>query len=46
MGDWGRIRSYKTQTRAQAFQTLGRAFDFLLRLQKLGQAFQMLGCVL
>ena len=35
-----------TQARGQAFQTLGQAFGFLLRLQKLNeQMFEKRGCV-
>ena len=34
-----------TQTRSQVFQTLDGAFDFLLRLQKLGQMSEMFGRV-
>ena len=30
-------------TLSQVFQTLGRAFDFLLRLQKLDRVFRKLG---
>ena len=32
-----------TQTRGQAFQTLGRAFRFFLNLLKLSRVFQKLG---
>ena len=35
MADWDSMDRVKTQTRDRAFQTLGRAFDFLLRFQKL-----------
>ena len=33
VGDWGNLGHVITQTRGQAFQTLGQALDFLLRLQ-------------
>ena len=35
MADWDSMDRVKTQTRDRAFQTLGQAFDFLLRFQKL-----------
>ena len=36
---------FVTQTRGRAFSTFARAFDFLLRLQKLGRAFERLSRV-
>ena len=33
---------HNTITRGQAFQTLGRTFDFVLRLQNLGRLFERL----
>ena len=39
MADWDSTGHVVTQTRCRAFQTLDRAFDFLLRFQKLGQVF-------
>ena len=35
----------KTETLGRVFQTLGGAFDLLLRFQKLGRAFERLGHV-
>ena len=37
LGSMGRII---TQTRGQAFQTLGRAFGFFLRLQRFSRMFE------
>ena len=42
MVDWDSMGCVITQTRGRAFQTLGRAFSFLLNPQKLGRVFQML----
>ena len=39
MADWDSMGHVITQTRGQAFQTLGRAFSFLLNPQKLGRVF-------
>ena len=36
VADWDSMGCVVTQTRDKAFQTLARAFDFLLSLQKLG----------
>ena len=51
VGDWHTMGRIVTQTSGRAFQTLGRAFYFLLRLQnlgwvfgKLGRALERLGC--
>ena len=47
MADWDSMDRFITQARSRAFkhsaelsQTLGRAFDFLLRLQKFGWLFE------
>ena len=40
LADWGSMGRVVTQTRGRAFQTLGRAFDFLLRLQKLRRVLE------
>ena len=45
VADWDSVSRVVTQTRGWAFQTLGRAFDFRLRLQKLGRAFERLDWV-
>ena len=42
LGDWDGVGRVITQTCGRAFQTLGRAFSFLLNTQKLGWAFQRL----
>ena len=42
---WDSMGHVVTQTRGRAFQTIGRAFDFLLRLQKLCRVFEKLGRV-
>ena len=39
VADWDSMARVVTQTRDRAFQKLGRAFDFLLSLQKLGGEF-------
>ena len=39
VADWDSMGLVITQTRGRAFQTLGRAFIFLLNLQKLGLVF-------
>ena len=36
VSEWDSMGRVVTQTRDKTFQTLGRAFDFLLNLQKLG----------
>ena len=46
VADWDSMGLVITQTRGRAFQTLGRAFIYLLNLQKLGLVFQKLGRVL
>ena len=43
MADWDSMGLVITQTRDRAYQTLGRAFSFLLNPQKLGRVFQRLG---
>ena len=46
VADWDIMCRVITQARGQAFQTLGQAFGFLLRLQKLNeQMFEKRGCV-
>ena len=42
VADWGSMGHAVTQTRGRAFQILGRAFDFLLSLQKFGREFERL----
>ena len=41
--DWDSRGCVITQTHSRAFQTLGRAFSFLLSPQKLGRVLQKLG---
>ena len=41
--DWDSMGRVIIQTRDRVFQTLGRAFSFLLNPQKLGRVFQKLG---
>ena len=43
IGDWDSMGRLITQIRGRAFETLGRAFSFLLNPQKLGPVFQRLG---
>ena len=43
VADWDSMGRVIMQTRDRVFQTLGRAFSFLLNPQKLGWAFQRLG---
>ena len=45
VADWDSMGRVVTQTRGWAFQTLGQAFGFLLRLQKLSRVFERLGRV-
>ena len=42
VADWDSIGRVITETRGRLFQTLGRAFSFLLNPQKLGRVFQRL----
>ena len=39
VADWDSMGHVITQTRGRAFQTLGRAFSFLLNPQKLDRVF-------
>ena len=43
VADWDSMRRVIAQTLGKAFQTLSRAFGFLLNSQRLGRVFQMLG---
>ena len=43
MVDWDSYGLVIIQTRGWAFQTLGRAFSFLLSSQKLSRVFQKVG---
>ena len=43
MADWDSMDRVKTQTRDRAFQTLGQAFDFLLRFQSSTECFESSG---
>ena len=45
MADWDSMGRAVTHIRGRAFQTLGRAFHFLVRIQKLGRVFKKLGGV-
>ena len=41
--DWGGMGRVAAETRDWAFETLGRAFDFFLGIQRLGRVFGKLG---
>ena len=43
VADWDSMGRVVTQTLGRVLKTLGQAFDFLLRLQTLGQVFGKLG---
>ena len=43
VADCDSMGTFITQTREQAFQTLGRSFGFLWQLLKLGRVFEKLG---
>ena len=43
VADCDSMGTFITQTREQAFQTLGRSFDFLWQLLKLSRVFEKLG---
>ena len=45
VADWDNMGRVVTQTRGRAFQTLSRAFHFLLRLQNLSRVFERLSRV-
>ena len=45
MADWDSMGRAVTHIRGRAFQTLGRAFHFLVRIQRLGRVFKKLGGV-
>ena len=42
MADWDSMGRAVTHIRGRAFQTLGRAFHFLVRIQRLGGVFEKL----
>ena len=44
--DWDSMGRVVKQTHSRAFQTLNRAFSFLLNPQKFGREFQRFGCML